>query len=211
MCDFFFLAKTDAASSFLPYLFTQALEKMGKEWSTVVIDVLPYKNTGTYILTSPDEVSQLLDDHIVMTQSMSLSPFKKTFEARINSWESKLRMTQVHNIDTYQLWKSCDLCFSCCAAALFWYIQDVLEEWLMCQRSWLYLEPIFSSDDINQQLPTEGKRYQQMEQNWRSIMKSAFNNRKVRERLRVLCGTREYWWFTSCCGLYMIVFVNVSR
>lgn len=132
------------------YSIEQALEKMEKEWSTVVIDVLPYKNTGTYILTSPDEVSQLLDDHIVMTQSMSLSPFKKTFEARINSWESKLRMTQ-----------------------------DVLEEWLMCQRSWLYLEPIFSSDDINQQLPTEGKRYQQMEQNWRSIMKSAFNNRKV--------------------------------
>ncbi|XP_040889376.1 dynein heavy chain 1, axonemal [Toxotes jaculatrix] len=134
------------------YTIEQALEKMEQEWATVVFDVLPYKETGTYILKSPDEASQLLDDHIVMTQSMSFSPFKKAFEGRINTWESKLRMTQ-----------------------------DVLEEWLTCQRSWLYLEPIFSSDDINQQLPVEGKRYQQMEQTWKSIMKTAFNNRKVIE------------------------------
>ncbi|GAA6221830.1 dynein heavy chain 1, axonemal-like [Lates japonicus] len=134
------------------YTIEQALEKMEQEWASVVFDVLPYKETGTYILKSPDEASQLLDDHIVMTQSMSFSPFKKAFEGRINTWEGKLRMTQ-----------------------------DVLEEWLTCQRSWLYLEPIFSSDDINQQLPEEGKRYQHMEQTWKRVMKSAFNNRKVIE------------------------------
>ena len=55
----------------------------------------------------------------------------------------------------------------------------MLEEWLTCQRSWLYLEPIFSSDDINQQLPEEGKRYEQMDETWRKVMKSAFNNPKV--------------------------------
>lgn len=75
---------------------------MEQEWSAVVFDVLPYKETGTYILKSPDEASQLLDDHIVMTQSMSFSPFKKAFEAQINSWENKLKMTQVHiNTQTY--------------------------------------------------------------------------------------------------------------
>ncbi|AWP03287.1 putative dynein heavy chain 1 axonemal [Scophthalmus maximus] len=134
------------------YTIEQALVKMEQEWAPILFDVLPYKDTGTYILKSPDEASQLLDDHIVMTQSMSFSPFKKFFEGRINTWESKLRMTQ-----------------------------DVLEEWLTCQRSWLYLEPIFSSDDITQQLPVEGKRYQQMDQTWKRIMLSAFNNPKVIE------------------------------
>ncbi|KAM9332808.1 dynein axonemal heavy chain 1-like [Pholidichthys leucotaenia] len=132
------------------YAIEQALEKMEQEWSAVLFDVLPYKETGTYILKSPDEAFQLLDDHIVMTQSMSFSPFKKAFEARMNTWENKLRMTQ-----------------------------DVLEEWLKCQHSWLYLEPIFTSDDINKQLPAEGKRYQKMEQKWKTIMKSAFSNRQV--------------------------------
>ncbi|XP_069062696.1 dynein axonemal heavy chain 1 [Pleurodeles waltl] len=128
----------------------QALDKMEKEWESVLFNVLPYKETGTYILKSPDEASQLLDDHIVMTQSMSFSPFKKPFETRISTWEGKLRMTQ-----------------------------DVLEEWLTCQRSWLYLEPIFSSEDINRQLPVESKRYQTMERTWRKIMKNAVENNQV--------------------------------
>lgn len=68
---------------------------MEKEWESILFNVLPYKETETFILKSPDEASQLLDDHIVMTQSMSFSPFKKPFEERISTWESKLKMTQV--------------------------------------------------------------------------------------------------------------------
>lgn len=41
------------------------------------------------------------------------------------------------------------------------------------------MEPIFSSDDINRQLPVEGKRYQTMERTWRKIMKAAHDNSKV--------------------------------
>ncbi|RUS78759.1 hypothetical protein EGW08_013475 [Elysia chlorotica] len=132
------------------YSIEQALDKMEKEWDPVVFEIMPYKNTGTYILRSSEETSQLLDDHIVMTQSMSFSPFKKPFEDRISNWESKLRTTQ-----------------------------DVLDEWLNCQRAWLYLEPIFSSEDINRQLPVESKRYQTMERIWRQLMKTAKENPQV--------------------------------
>ncbi|XP_054832932.1 dynein axonemal heavy chain 1 [Eublepharis macularius] len=132
------------------YSIENALDKMEREWESILFNILPYKETGTFIMKSPDEASQLLDDHIVMTQSMSFSPFKKPFEERINTWENKLKMTQ-----------------------------DVLEEWLTCQRSWLYLEPIFSSEDINRQLPVESKRYQTMERMWRKIMKNAEENREV--------------------------------
>ncbi len=60
-----------------------------------------------------------------------------------------------------------------------YYFQDVLDEWLLCQRQWLYLEPIFSSEDINRQLPVESKRYQTMERLWRKIMKNAKDNPQV--------------------------------
>ena len=56
----------------------------------------------------------------------------------------------------------------------------MLDEWLNCQRSWLYLEPIFSSEDINRQLPVESKRYQTMERIWRKVMKNAKENPQVR-------------------------------
>ena len=52
-------------------------------------------------------------------------------------------------------------------------VQEVLEEWMACQRSWMYLEPIFSSEDIAKQLPNESKRFITMDRIWRKIMGSA--------------------------------------
>lgn len=78
------------------YAIEQALDKMENEWKPVKFEVLPHRASGTFIIKASDDISQLLDDHIVMTQSMSFSPFKKAFEERISSWENKLKITQVY-------------------------------------------------------------------------------------------------------------------
>ena len=67
---------------------------MEEEWEPILLEIIAYKETGTYIMRSGDESAQQLDDHIVMTQAMSFSPYKKPFEARIMTWENKLRITQ---------------------------------------------------------------------------------------------------------------------
>lgn len=144
------------------YSIEQALDKMEKEWENIKLEIKPYKDTGTYMIRTSEETSQLLDDHIVMTQSMSFSPYKKPFEDRISSWENKLKTTQ-----------------------------DVLDEWITCQRSWLYLEPIFSSEDINRQLPVESKRYQTMERIWRKLMKTAKDNPQVHNIFTFISGCVE--------------------
>ena len=119
-------------------------------------------------MKAADEVSQLLDDHIVMTQAMSFSPFKKPFENRIMTWESKLRMTQVRTASLGLSWKHYQFLqrFSVQWTYYFyhWYakskpLQDVMEEWVVCQRAWLYLEPIFNSEDIMKQMPVEGRKF----------------------------------------------------
>jgi dynein heavy chain, axonemal len=90
-----------------------------------------------------DTMSQLLDDNIVMTQAMSFSPFKRPFEERIAKWEAQLSL-----------------------------VSETLDAWLAVQRSWMYLEPIFGSPDIMEQLPLEGKRFATVDRTWRKMLET---------------------------------------
>lgn len=92
-----------------------------------------------------DSTLQQLDDHIVLTQSMSFSPFKKPFEGIIDKWEALLVL-----------------------------VSEIIEEWFKVQRQWMYLEPIFNSEDIKTQLPIESKRFDQVDLIYRRAMATAF-------------------------------------
>ena len=50
------------------YSIETALDKMTKAWETVMLQVEPYRDTGTAILKGVDEYMALLDEHITMTQ-----------------------------------------------------------------------------------------------------------------------------------------------
>ncbi|KAI7794029.1 dynein axonemal heavy chain 12 [Triplophysa rosa] len=128
----------------------RAMQNMVEVWDSVSFQHFPYRDTGVSILSSVDEIQTMLDDQIVKTQTMRGSPFIKPFQKEIKVWEERLIR-----------------------------IQDTIDEWLKVQRQWLYLEPIFSSEDIMKQMPEEGRLFQIVNKHWREVMKHCVNDPKV--------------------------------
>jgi len=123
------------------YQIEQALDKMYHDWDPVTLQIVGYKDTGTSILKGVDDIQAILDEQITMAQTIMFSAFKGPFEEQIEDWNRKLNM-----------------------------ISEVLDAWMSVQRNWLYLQPIFESQDINRQLPMEGKKFATVDKSWRQTL-----------------------------------------
>lgn len=76
------------------YMIEIALNKMMDEWSGVKLRLLPYNDKEIYISTISDKELQMLDDHILDTQQLSLSSYKGIFEEPLTKWEDELRLSK---------------------------------------------------------------------------------------------------------------------
>lgn len=54
------------------------------------------------------------------------------------------------------------------------------DEWLTCQRNWLYLGSIFVAPDIKRQLLAESKMFQKVGKSWKEVMAKA-NTRPLKQ------------------------------
>ena len=123
------------------------LAAMKADWAPMEFEVKEYRTTGTCIIGGLDDIVAMLDEHIVKTQTMRGSPFVKGIREECEGWQHQLM-----------------------------YGQDMLDEWIKVQRTWMYLQPIFDSEDIMRQLPTEARRFNDVDKIWRKILAEAKEN-----------------------------------
>lgn len=103
---------------------SKRLKSMKDEMKTFYLSQFPYKKTGTFVLKDYDVVNAKLDDFSVLTQGMLGSSYMRGKLAfETRNWNAKLQA-----------------------------MSDLIEEIAKCQRTWMYLEPIFASDDIGKTL-----------------------------------------------------------
>lgn len=49
------------------------------------------------------------------------------------------------------------------------HVSEIIEEWLIVQRKWLYLEGIFIGGDIRTQLPEEARKFDEIDKSYRRV------------------------------------------
>jgi dynein heavy chain len=99
------------------------------------------------VLGGIDNVQAALDESMVTVGSIMASRFVSGIRTEVEKMETNLRS-----------------------------LQDVLDEWLAVQKNWMYLEPILSAPDIQKQLPMESKKFNEIGEGFKTIMKQTNKN-----------------------------------
>ena len=103
--------------------------------------MIPYKNSNTYILRNHEDLLQQLDEQLSGIFILKASPFSKPSYRKASDLESRIIS-----------------------------IQDLLENWIQCQRLWIYLEPIFKSDDIKKKMKLETQKFEGVNKNYENTI-----------------------------------------
>nr|XP_014352841.1 PREDICTED: dynein heavy chain 6, axonemal-like [Latimeria chalumnae] len=119
------------------------LKKVEDSWKTTEFIVLSHRDSkDVFILGGTDEIQVLLDDSTINIATIASSRYVGPIKSRVDEWQKQLSL-----------------------------FSQTLDEWLTCQKNWLYLESIFSAPDIQRQLPAEAKMFLQVDKSWKEIMR----------------------------------------
>ncbi|XP_036933614.1 dynein heavy chain 6, axonemal [Acanthopagrus latus] len=118
------------------------ITKVEDVWKTTEFVVLSYGDTrDSFILGDTDDIQVLLDDSIIDVGMVASSCYVAPIKFRVEKLLSQLTL-----------------------------FNQTLDEWLTCQRNWLYLEGIFLAPDIKRQMPAESKMFLKVDKSWKEIM-----------------------------------------
>ena len=123
-----------------------AMEKIIKDlennWKSLEFTFEDHGATGVKLLRASEELIETLEENNVQIQNMMMSKYIAFFLTEISGWQKRLGL-----------------------------VDSVLSRWLEVQRTWSYLQPIFTgSEDIRQQLAEESRRFDECDKDFRTML-----------------------------------------
>ena len=115
-----------------------------EKWRSTDFALAKYSKNGEFrgwVLRSAEDIKVDLEDHMLNLQTMGGSRFVGIFQESVRKWERTLN-----------------------------HVSETMDVWFVVQTRWQYLEGIFSSEDIRQQLPEEARKFAAIDKVWKTIM-----------------------------------------
>ena len=145
-----------------------SVNAIAEGWTNIEFPIISYRE-NSFILGALDDVFVLMEDNQVSLQTMMGSKFVMGVKTQVERWTQYLSI-----------------------------ISDTFDEWLQCQKTWMYLETIFSAEDIQEQLPDESKLFIEVDKTWKKILKDTHENPKIMAILENENPKEYLETFTKC-------------
>ncbi|XP_055843876.1 dynein axonemal heavy chain 6 [Episyrphus balteatus] len=130
-------------------------------WKETELLIVPHRDSkDVFVLMGTDELQVVLDDSNVNINTIAASKYVGPIKSKVDEWISMMEQ-----------------------------FGETMEEWSNCQTSWIYLEAIFASPDIQRQLPNEAKMFTIVDRSFKEIMRNAL---KVSLALPVMTNVDTY-------------------
>ena len=135
------------------YKLQQMLNRIEEEWKDRKFELLSWKNTDILIFAGVafEDIQMMLDESVLRIQTIRSDPGVKFIEEYAAQWED-----------------------------LLVFLQEACEIWVKVQQAYVYLVPVFNSEDIRTHMAKAAAEFRKIQNIWEDLMKNVSDDPTVK-------------------------------